>query len=335
VKNSSTRARRSKTAFVADVIKQSYGPGRGDILGKIAADLEQALEQRALAGGRGRTTARPVAAGDGWAIHDMLCTFGPHDRPFEEQHTDVCIAMVVAGSFTCRADAGFELLTPGSLLLGNTGQCFECGHRHGAGDRCLSVHYTPAWFERLAADAGLGSRELDFRRLRVPPLRVLSPLIAQACAGAAGGGTATQPAWDELVVQLAEATLQATQEGTRRMPKPTPAAWSRVAQIVRMIDGTPDASHTLSGLARAACMSEFHFLRTFQQVTGVTPHQYVLRARLRAAALRLADDTAKIIEIALDSGFNDISNFNHTFRAEFGVSPRAWRAGARSRVHNA
>jgi len=61
----------------------------------------------------------------------------------------------------------------------------------------------------------------------------------------------------------------------------------------------------------------------------------VLRARLRAAALRLADDTAKIVEIALDSGFNDISNFNHTFRAEFGVSPRAWRAGAQSRVHNA
>jgi AraC-like DNA-binding protein len=337
VKNASTRARRSKTALAADVIQRSYGPGRGDILGKIAADLEQALEQRARAGGHGRTSARPVAAGDGWAIHDVLCTFGPHDRPFEEQHTGVCIAMVVAGSFTCRAGAGSELLTPGSLLLGNTGQCFECGHRHGAGDRCLSVHYKPAWFEWLTADAGLGSRDLNFRRVRVPPLRALSPLIAQACAAATAAGTATQPAWDELVVQLAAATLQATQEGMRHLstPKPTPAALSRVAQIVRMIDGSPDSCHTLSGLARAACMSEFHFLRTFQRVTGVTPHQYVLRARLRAAALRLADDTAKIVEIALDSGFDDISNFNHAFRAEFGVSPRGWRAGARSRGHNA
>src|SRR2546430_5544229 len=31
-----------------------------------------------------------------------------------------------------------ELMTPGSLLLGNAGQCFECGHEHGLGDRCLS-----------------------------------------------------------------------------------------------------------------------------------------------------------------------------------------------------
>jgi AraC-like DNA-binding protein len=51
----------------------------------------------------------------------------------------------------------------------------------------------------------------------------------------------------------------------------------------------------------------------------------VLRARLRHAALRLADEDTKIVDIALDSGFNDASNFNHAFRVEFGMSPRAWR----------
>jgi AraC-like DNA-binding protein len=57
----------------------------------------------------------------------------------------------------------------------------------------------------------------------------------------------------------------------------------------------------------------------------VTPHQYVLRARLRHAALRLADEDTKIVDIAFDSGFNDVSNFNHAFRVEFGMSPRVWR----------
>jgi AraC-like DNA-binding protein len=64
----------------------------------------------------------------------------------------------------------------------------------------------------------------------------------------------------------------------------------------------------------------------------------VLRARLRHAALSLVDEDVKIVDIALDSGFNDVSNFNHTFRAEFGMSPRAWRTqrGARRRaVRNA
>jgi len=57
----------------------------------------------------------------------------------------------------------------------------------------------------------------------------------------------------------------------------------------------------------------------------VTPHQYVLRARLREAAMRLAVEHARVIDIALDCGFGDVSNFNRAFRAEFGVSPRVYR----------
>ena len=72
-------------------------------------------------------------------------------------------------------------------------------------------------------------------------------------------------------------------------------------------------------------MSAFHFLRTFRQVTGVTPHQCLLRTRLREAAISLATQPDKVLEIALASGFDDLSNFNHAFRAEFGVSPRAYR----------
>ncbi|HEX7912462.1 MAG TPA: AraC family transcriptional regulator, partial [Paraburkholderia sp.] len=109
------------------------------------------------------------------------------------------------------------------------------------------------------------------------------------------------------------------------------AAWSRVAQTVSLIDDTPGAPHTLASLAAAAGLSEFYFLRTFQRVTGVTPHQYLLRARLRAAAQRLQDDGAKIVDIAFDCGFNDLSNFNHAFRAEFAASPRVWRAWGRAR----
>jgi len=67
----------------------------------------------------------------------------------------------------------------------------------------------------------------------------------------------------------------------------------------------------------------------FHQVTGVTPHQYVRRARLRLAATRLMVEPHRILDIALDSGFGDVSNFNHAFRAEFGVSPRFFRSGAR------
>jgi AraC-like DNA-binding protein len=81
-------------------------------------------------------------------------------------------------------------------------------------------------------------------------------------------------------------------------------------------------------MAGAAGLSPYHFLRTFQRLTGVTPHQYIVRARLRDAAIRLSARGRKILDIALDSGFGDVSNFNRAFRTEFGLSPREYRKRA-------
>jgi AraC family transcriptional regulator len=93
-----------------------------------------------------------------------------------------------------------------------------------------------------------------------------------------------------------------------------------------LIDRRPDARLTLGTLAREAGLSPYHFLRTFERLTALTPHQYVRRARLREAAVRLKAGDGKILDVALDSGFGDVSNFNRAFRAEFGVSPGVYRA---------
>jgi AraC family transcriptional regulator len=103
-------------------------------------------------------------------------------------------------------------------------------------------------------------------------------------------------------------------------------AEARVTQSVRLIERDPAVRFTLHRLAAEAGLSPFHYLRTFERVTGVTPHQFILRTRLREAATRLATDPAKIVEIAFGAGFGDLSNFNHAFRAEFGMSPRRFRA---------
>ena len=77
-----------------------------------------------------------------------------------------------------------------------------------------------------------------------------------------------------------------------------------------------------------ARMSPYHFLRSFKATTGVTPHQWLLRARLRQAAGRLATTRAPVTDIALEVGFEDLSNFTRTFHAEFGASPRQYRLAA-------
>jgi AraC family transcriptional regulator len=314
-----------------------YGVWGDKFLAKIAAELEQLLAQRDAHGTPGHITARTLAVGDGWGAADLVCTSGPQDRPFEERHDKVSIAVVVAGTFQYRGGskqsqaAKYELMTPGSLLLGNPGESFECGHAHARGDRCISFHYSPDHFERLAADDGVARGSRTFPILRLPPLRVLSPLVAQVCTELSRCTSAnSRAAWEELSVLLAGQAIQlATGFSSKRDAAPTGAV-GRVTSIVRAIEQHPDMRLTLSTLAREAKLSPYHLLRTFEQLTGVTPHQYILRARLRKAAVRVAEEPAKILDIALDCGFGDVSNFNRAFRAEFGLSPRAFRRRARN-----
>jgi AraC-like DNA-binding protein len=78
----------------------------------------------------------------------------------------------------------------------------------------------------------------------------------------------------------------------------------------------------------------YHYLRVFSAVLGVTPHQYLLRCRLRKAAQLLTDEDRPITAIALDVGFADLSNFVRTFRRAAGVSPRRYRQASRTHRHD-
>lgn len=302
-------------------------PGSAEFLAKIAVEREAGLAQHG-SNPSGPPKARLLAQGDGWTVADVVCTSGPCDRPFEEQFSRTSIAIVVAGTFRYRSSGRCELMTPGALLLGNAGQCFECGHEHGTGDRCVSFSYDAEFFERLTADAGSRGAPAHFKMLRLPPIRPLSPFIARASAALA---EPWNPPWEELSIELAAQAVQLDRGLTRHPFRTEPSALARVTRVVRRIETYPNGSHNLRSLAGEARLSPYHFLRTFETVTGTTPHQYLLRARLRRAAIRVSNEPTKILDIALDSGFGDVSNFNRHFRAEFGVSPRVYRAHMRPR----
>jgi AraC family transcriptional regulator len=291
-------------------------------LAKIAIELEQALEQRAIRGAPGKTESSLLAKGEEWIVEDVVCTSGPHDRPFEEQHSWAALAVVVAGTFQYRSGAGQEFMAPGSLLLGNSGQSFECGHEHGAGDRCVAFRYAPEYFEQFVAEAGTRAPRSVFPTLRLPPLRELSPLIARACAGLLRPGDTP---WNEIAIHLAARTVRIVCGVNAFQHDFAPSAVARVTTAVREIEHNHQESLTLEVLARETGLSPYHFLRVFERITGVTPHQYVRRLRLREAATRLATEPTKVLDIALDSGFADVSNFNRAFRTEFEVSPRIYR----------
>ena len=296
-------------------------PSRPGILGKIAGDLDRALAHRRASGARGEAVGRSLAKGDGWEVSDVICTSGPRDRAFEEAHSGVSIAIVVAGSFEYRSSRGRHLMTPGSFLLGNPGECFECGHDHAPGDRCVSFHFEPEYFDRVLGGAP------DFQSSRIAPVRASSELVAQAILAL---DSASSLSWEELAIDVAAAATRLSEHESHRNDSTSRDVRARVTDAVRAIERNPSAPLSLDALASAADMSSFQFLRGFRSSTGVTPHQFILRTRLRAAAARIADGDARIIDVALDAGFGDLSNFNHAFRAEFGATPSAFRRRARA-----
>jgi AraC family transcriptional regulator len=280
--------------------------------------LTAALEHKRLNGARGDIVDVPIASGKGWRVQDIVCTCGPQDRDAEELTTASSVALILSGTFIVRDRHGTSLLSEGSYFLASAGHCFACSHRHGEGDRCLSFRFEPDLFDRIAHDAG---GKPEFAHNRLTPVRPLAPLTARARLAM------TQPALlDEIAIELAGTAIELAGQGHRASaPSPHEGCMS---EVLRYMAAHSAAPHRISGLARMARLSPYHFLRSFKATTGVTPHQWLLRARLRAAAEKLAATKTPVTNIALDVGFEDLSNFTRTFRAEFGASPREYRLAA-------
>jgi transcriptional regulator GlxA family with amidase domain len=131
---------------------------------------------------------------------------------------------------------------------------------------------------------------------------------------------------EEAVLSAVEAIVRTV--GTKRMllRRPRPVATRRLAAVFEYIDFQLGSDLNLTELAALASLSKYHFLRTFKQVSGMTPHQYILGRRLRAAAAALRTTAEPVARVALDQGFADLSTFNHSFRRVMGVTPTAYRA---------
>jgi AraC family transcriptional regulator len=295
---------------------------RADVLAKIAAGTAAAVRDRQLRGAPGIAAATLLARGAGWSVSDVVCTCGPADRTFEETHARQSIGVVLSGTFQYRSKDGRHVMSAGSLLLGNPGEIYECDHEHATGDRCVAFHYSTEYLERIAAELPGPNAQPRFSATHLPPVRELSGTVARTAIGL---GNPERAAWNELAVLIAASALAFDSGRMTRRVAPPAAAVRRMTEHIRAIELDPAMDSGLDALAAAAGQSPFAYLRTFDQLTGATPHQLVLRARLRRAAVKLATEATKVIDVALSSGFGDVSNFNKAFRAEFGLTPTAYR----------
>jgi AraC-like DNA-binding protein len=254
------------------------------------------------------------------SVSDFRCTAGPGDKPFVEQHSRYSISYVRKGSFGLHCRGKFSELVAGSVLIGHPGDEYICTHEHVCGDECLSFFLGPELVEAIG-DSGapwqIGSAP------PLPELVVLGELAQTAADGSSDVGL------DEVGHAFAGRFVEAV---SGRKTKPLNAALRDRRRAVETALWIEAHSHQQIDLAQAAGqadISPFHFLRLFSSVLGVTPHQYLVRSRLRHAARLLADDDVSITDVAYDVGFGDLSNFVRTFHRAAGVSPLRFRQASR------
>jgi len=254
-------------------------------------------------------------------VTDYRCSAGPADEPFIERHDSFSLAYVRKGSFGYRVrGASFELIA-GSVLIGHPGDQYLCTHQHHVcGDECLSFHLMPELVEAFGKGADVWTMG------SLPPLPELV-VIGELAQAAADGRS--DLGLDELGMLLAARVVDVVSGRRRQTPAAQARERRRAVQAALWLDAHSHQSVDLESAAREAGLSSFHFLRLFTGAIGITPHQYLIRSRLRHAARLLADRDRTVTDVAMDVGFGDLSNFVRTFHRAAGVAPGNFRRAAR------
>lgn len=115
-----------------------------------------------------------------------------------------------------------------------------------------------------------------------------------------------------------------TQPGDGQFPTADFSAY-RIHHVMNGVLQRPEGEHSVEALAAEAGLTPSHFCRVFKRATGLSPHQYVMKARLELAQQMLGGTELSIAQVADSLGFGSQSHFTRAFRSFTGQTPSSWR----------
>jgi AraC-like DNA-binding protein len=93
-----------------------------------------------------------------------------------------------------------------------------------------------------------------------------------------------------------------------------------------------EPSPSIVDLAREVHISPFHFIRQFEAVFGMTPHQFRIQARLGRARHLLAMGEHSVTDVCMEVGFSSLGSFSTLFMRRLGEAPSAYQRRVRTGV---
>ncbi len=99
----------------------------------------------------------------------------------------------------------------------------------------------------------------------------------------------------------------------------------RIFQLQNLFIEKPDHEWTVEDMAKFVDLTPAHFHRLFRENTGLSPAAYLNNLRLESAYELLKTSFSQIKQIALKTGFTDISHFTRDFKTKYGLTPTEFR----------
>jgi len=145
----------------------------------------------------------------------------------------------------------------------------------------------------------------------------------------------------EIFIEAIGGELKAGSEETAPMTISTTDARARMAEVLKQMPAAMLLDLTLNELVTQVQCTPRHFSRVFNEVVGMSFRKKQNEVRLLRAQELLATTESKVLEVAMESGFQSVSLFNLMFKRRFGVTPGRWREKVRAnkpakrRIHRA
>lgn len=244
---------------------------------------------------------------------------GPQYYTVHARMNSFLLLLTLSGNGTYERDGKTQVVAPRDLIF------TECGQRQvykTQGDRwdIAWVHFNgpsaAAYYEQYAAAHAPVWHLSESSRIPVLWENVLAICEENA------------PSCELKANEALTSLLTTVLLETETVPDDSAALPSFVRDALRDINGHLSEDLSLDHFAASLCVNKYHFQKEFKRCMGITPNEYVRRARINCAKSLLVYTHLSIAEIAARSGFQTLANFNKTFKRLVETTPSQYRHSA-------
>ncbi len=247
--------------------------------------------------------------------------------------------LVISGHSRWEGEGRRYFLGPDTLIFIPSGQAHSQVDLPNDPVTVYGVHYRPELLTSALASqlTALGMLALDLGSANVNQARVVRSIFQEMLFEQGAGQEGWEMMLQSRLIDLAVRALRLVRRrGRNDLPafEPGNDSTERVARYALTLKSRFFRQETITEAARSVGLGRRQFTDLFRKVTGQSWRRYVLGLRLNHAASLLAETERSVVAVAFESGFDDLSYFNHSFKDAYGCSPLAYREQRQVRLAN-